>query len=83
MGIKEIVKGISKGDQEKIIWNFQESWWFGLFQGWSFVLSRTSRGKVKKIKKFQGVFKCPQPLAFFSGIAQAMINNKFNCNQTE
>ena len=56
--------GISKGDQENIIWNFQGSWFLALkfpmdltkmcgiyrHQGWSFVLSGISKGKVKKWK---------------------------------
>ena len=61
--IKKISKGIFKGDQQKAMWNFQRYWCFGLgvskesntilcsFQGWSFVLSGISRGKVEK--KFQ------------------------------
>ena len=59
-GTKEIAKEISKGDQEKQMWNFQVSWWFGVgiskgsnailwnFQEWSFILSGISRSKVKK-----------------------------------
>ena len=42
-----------------ILWNFQ---------GWSFVFSEISRGKVKKERKIPGVFQkkvCPQPSCFF------------------
>ena len=68
-GIREIAKEISKGNQEKIMWNFKELWWLGLaipkesnailwdFQGWSFVLSGISRGKVKKLKNSRGFSK--------------------------
>ena len=98
-GIREIAKGISKGNQEKIMWNFKGFWWLGLgipkesnailwnFQGWSFVLSGISRGKVKKLKNSRGSSKkyvCSQPPAvFFSGIAQSMISNEFKNNQIE
>ena len=54
------VCGVSKGYQEKIMWNFQGSWLLVLefprgcnaglhnFQGWSFDLSGISRVKVNK-----------------------------------
>ena len=58
-GIKEIACGFSSGDQEKITWNFQGSWflvlefWHNFAQfplGWNFDLSGISRGKVNKRK---------------------------------
>ena len=94
-GIKEIAKGICKGYQEKLMWNFQGSWWFGLeiskgsnailwnFQGWGFVLSGISRVKVKEIKNSRGLSKKYAPCWFFSEIAQSMIRNEFHGNQTE
>ena len=80
------------------MWNFKGFWWLGLgipkesnailwnFQGWSFVLSGISRGKVKRLKNSRGIQiqVCSQfPAVFFSGIAQAMISNEFNNNQIE
>ena len=68
-GIKEIVRGISRGDQEKIIWNFHGSFFLALeflrdlgnrivwnIQALSFVLSGISRDHVKEYEKFCGSF---------------------------
>ena len=75
--IKEKARGISKGDQEKIMWNFHESLFLTLeflrkgsntilwnIQGLSFVLSGISRDKVKKVKipgQFSQKFSPPPP----------------------
>ena len=62
---KEIACGISRIDQEKIMWKpgvFGHGISIGCnailhnFQGWSFDLSRISRGKVNKQKKIPWVF---------------------------
>ena len=73
---------MSKGDQVKIMWNFQGSLFLalefprdltqfcGISRGGAFFVWNSQR-LIKKKKNSRGVFKkvCPQPLClFFSGI---------------
>ena len=57
-GINEKRSGISKPDQEKIMWNFQRSWTLDLkFPRNLTKICGIPRGKVKKTEKFQRGFQ--------------------------
>ena len=77
LGINQKRSGISKGDQEKIMWNFHGSLFLaleflrdltqfcGISQGLSFVLSGICRDKVKKKKNSRAVFTKVYPQSLF------------------
>ena len=75
-GIKEIACGISRGDQEKIMWNFQGSWFLVLeFPRDGMHFFTISRGKLNKRKILGGLsnqYVVKFPVCFFSGIAHCI-----------
>ena len=81
-GFNEKQNGILKGDQEKIVWNFQGTWFLALeFSRDLTRFCRISRGGALFYLDFPGVKKrnipygvlkkvCPQPTCSLSEIAQ-------------
>ena len=68
-GIEEIACGISRGDQEKIMWNFQGSWFLVLeFPRDGMHFFTISRGKLNKRKILGGLsnqYVAKFPVCFF------------------